>query len=300
MRGMSGIWINMEKHKMSADQTIIEALPFRFLQTYVHSAPTYSIERLKETLEDYQEIGIGAFTVALYNKELRKSPILLLSQDVSKEIMAYIHMLYPKNPHFPAFKLLGQSIYFPSYIEQPEFLDVYKPVFLYSVPEYDSIIYDRKNKRWYSILTEKQYFMIYDWGDKVTEKDFMPIDDKKTIEQLNFLLDFYRALGTKSLYVDSKESLFLLSKIKANKHQQGIKDAFHTLMMEYGEFNKKKREINFYWDIRAENIQDDGRSQFSPDKIDFLSFYNVAIDKSAKNLVLLDVIYYADSQSEWG
>ncbi len=273
---------------MSKDKIIISEALVRFLDLFAEHIPTYSTNDMKRILKGYVTLGYGAITVALYNPDLRKkydSKIILISQDYLKVFFAYIHARYPQCKHFPEISLLAKTSYFPTDATKPVGVDTDKTSFVYCVPEYWSVLYDSRKKEWYRIRSDKTLYTDSSFWGTLKKKDFFKIgdsffgNDKKVIEQLNFLLDFFTQFKGKR---PNEKTLSYLEKIDINKDTESIRQALVDLTKSAIRLSK-----NMYWD--ADMRQDSPNMQRGMKNL--YLFRNVAVDNLIDNAILLDVLF---------
>ena len=282
---------------------VINSLLIRFLKVFEKAMPVYDDECMKRILEGYKMLGFGAITVSLYHPELRKkydSQIILISQDYLKVFFAYLHARYPKCNNFPAISLLAKTTYFPTGVEKPIGQDLDKTGLVYCVPEYWSVIYDTKKRDWYRIRSEKLADLSgYEekFWEEITGSDLHKLEkgwdeDKKVIDQLNFLYRFFDDV----VGMHPKNTIDHLEKMKTNHNTETIRQALLDLSKCAISLDR-----SMHWDVnmvelpRLPDNMDGGslRAKKLPRNMwhTFRVFRNIGIDELVNNAILLDVLF---------
>ena len=263
----------------------------------------YSADDMKNLLSGYKFMGSGVYTVALYHPN--SDQILLLSQDRVKKVMAALHAEHPDNPNLPKIKLIAQTLHphIPE-SERPAGWSKRKgklvsPIFIYTVPEYQPILYDVKKQKWFVVRGESTIGSEKDFWKNLKKSDVRELSEEMMYinlpTQINYLLAFLKLKmseveKTKGKHASAKvllTDIALLDQLPVNRKTKNVKAALEALIQKLVSIDESERFTWFGWDFR---LEDQSKPKDKKWTKNLYLFTNVFANRREDEIVLLDLV----------
>tara|TARA_R100000406_G_scaffold54598_2_gene37359 strand:+ start:8156 stop:10135 length:1980 start_codon:yes stop_codon:yes gene_type:complete len=189
--------------------------------------PLFEDFDIVDLLEDggYELMGLGLYTLAL--RKGRK--ILIFSQDIGKQVGAFLHAKYPDNTHFPRLIPMAKTHYSPMKedsrplswemrYKDGKYTDyTKKPIYIYEARQYAPVLYNKTTQTWYRV---QMYEMVFRektfWSDlkenyAVKQRITHTREMESVSLQLDFLLELFRLKIADVM--KKKDNKFAMSKV---------------------------------------------------------------------------------------